>query len=92
MSLKNKLFLTSLGCCASVLVLASSAASHVRHVHVNRASALELTAVSGVGPKLAAAIVAYRKSHGPFKSLAQMQQVRGISKHFLTKHAKDFDF
>jgi len=44
-------------------------------VDVNMASPQLLTAVSGVGPQLAANIVAYRQEHGPFKSRMTLKQV-----------------
>jgi uncharacterized protein len=44
-------------------------------VDVNMASPQLLTAVSGVGPQLAANIVTYRKEHGPFHSRTVLKQV-----------------
>jgi len=44
-------------------------------VDVNMASPQLLTAVSGVGPQLAANIVAYRQEHGPFESRAGLKKV-----------------
>ncbi len=44
-------------------------------VEVNTASRQLLTAVSGVGPALAAAIVAYRQENGPFRSRAELRKV-----------------
>jgi competence protein ComEA len=49
-----------------------------RRVDVDRATARELQALPGIGPALAARIVAYRDSNGPFGSLARLQQVKGI--------------
>lgn len=47
-------------------------------VDVDRAPAAELQRLPGIGPALAARIVAYRDSAGPFGSLARLQRVRGI--------------
>lgn len=47
-------------------------------VDVNRASAAELEVLPGVGPTTAAAIVAYREEHGAFRSVDELQEVRGI--------------
>ena len=47
-------------------------------VEVNTASVRLLTYVSGIGPKLAGAIVAYRDAHGPFMSRAQLKNVPGL--------------
>ncbi len=44
-------------------------------VEVNTASKQLLSYVSGLGPALAANIVAYRNEHGPFKSRAELLQV-----------------
>ena len=44
-------------------------------VDVNMASPQLLTAVSGVGPQLAANIVAYRQEHGPFRSRSALKKV-----------------
>ena len=47
-------------------------------VDVNTASPALLTYVAGVGPKLAAAIVAHRDEHGPFPSRAALKKVTGL--------------
>jgi uncharacterized protein len=44
-------------------------------VEVNQASVQLLTYISGLGPQLAKNIVAYRESHGPFKSRAELSEV-----------------
>ena len=43
------------------------------------ATAEELTALPGLGPRKAAALVAYREEHGPFAALADAAAVKGIS-------------
>lgn len=47
-------------------------------VDVNTASPALLTYVAGVGPKLAANIVAYRNEHGPFPTRAALKKVAGL--------------
>jgi len=47
-------------------------------VEVNTASKQLLTYVSGVGPKLAEKIVAYRDENGPFTSRASVKKVSGL--------------
>lgn len=48
-------------------------------IDINTATAEELTALPGLGPQKAAALVAYRAEHGAFASLADAAAVRGIS-------------
>ncbi|MGH7669170.1 MAG: ComEA family DNA-binding protein [Gemmatimonadaceae bacterium] len=50
----------------------------LRRVDVDRATANELQALPGIGPALAARIVAFRDSNGPFGSMTRLQQVKGI--------------
>ena len=45
---------------------------------LNAASERDLDALPGVGPATAKAIVTYRDSHGPFTSVDQLLEVRGI--------------
>lgn len=47
-------------------------------VDLNRASAAELEALPGVGPSLAARIVAWRAQQGPFRSVDELERVPGI--------------
>jgi competence protein ComEA len=47
-------------------------------VDLNRASAVELTRLPGIGPVLAARIVAARESSGPFSSVDDLRRVGGI--------------
>jgi competence ComEA-like helix-hairpin-helix protein len=54
-------------------------------VPLNRASALELEALPGIGPAKARAIVAYRELHGPFATLEALAQVRGIGPAVLAR-------
>ena len=48
-------------------------------IDINTATAEELTALPGLGPRKAAALVAYRTEHGAFASLADAAAVSGIS-------------
>jgi competence ComEA-like helix-hairpin-helix protein len=49
-------------------------------VRINTAPAEEISAVLGLSPKAAAAVVEYRKAHGKFTDLAGVEQVEGIDK------------
>ena len=47
-------------------------------IDLNSADEAALDALPGIGPATAKAIVAYRESHGPFTSVDQLLEVRGI--------------
>jgi competence protein ComEA len=47
-------------------------------VAINRATAAELETLPGVGPVLAARIVAHREQNGPFIEVEDLLQVSGI--------------
>ena len=47
-------------------------------IALNRASAKELESLDGIGPVLAARIVAYRKINGPFLNVEDLLKVSGI--------------
>lgn len=48
-------------------------------VNINKADAQTLAeSLDGIGAGKAAAIVAYRKAHGPFKSIDELGNVKGI--------------
>jgi len=63
----------------------------IMKVDLNTAAALEIEGISGVGPKMAEAIVAYREQHGPFKSFADLDPISGMGEKALanlTQHAR----
>ena len=47
-------------------------------IDLNIATAEQLDTLPGVGPATAAAIIDYRQRHGPFRSVGDLAQVRGI--------------
>jgi competence protein ComEA len=49
-------------------------------VNINTASVKELTTLSGIGPKVAERIVAYREAHGPFKKAEDLRKIEGVGK------------
>lgn len=61
---------------ALFLFFASIAAAD--SVNINSADAQALASLKGVGPAKAAAIIAYRDANGPFSSVEDLIQVRGI--------------
>lgn len=56
----------------------SDGASPASPVDLNAADATALDALPGVGPVLAARIVQYRQTNGPFRSIDQLDEVSGI--------------
>jgi len=54
-------------------------------VNVNSAAAQELEQIRGIGPELAARIVAYRQENGAFKTVEDLRAVRGIGAMKLEK-------
>lgn len=58
-------------------------------VNVNKASATRIAAaMKGVGLKTASAIVAYRQANGPFKSIDELTEVKGIGMATVRKNAR----
>jgi competence protein ComEA len=56
-------------------------------VNINTADKESLvTAIKGVGEKRAEAIIAYREQHGPFKSIDELAEVRGIGTSIVEKN------
>ena len=62
-----------------LLALGAPICAFAGPVNVNTADAETISAeLQGIGLAKAQAIVAYRKQHGPFKSRAELTQVKGI--------------
>lgn len=65
--------------CFSAFLLGLSAVVSAAPVDINTADATALAqSIKGVGAKRAEAIVAYRKEHGPFKTVDELAKVPGI--------------
>jgi competence protein ComEA len=54
-------------------------------VDINTAPQSELEAVRGIGPVKARAIIDHRNAHGPFRSLDDLDDVRGFGKATIEK-------
>ncbi len=52
----------------------------VRQVDLNQATVADLEALPGIGPKLAARVIEHRDERGPFHSVEDLRQVRGIGR------------
>ncbi len=51
---------------------------HSGPININRATVSEFDSLDGIGPVIAARIVAYRKTNGPFTTIEDLQKVSGI--------------
>lgn len=51
---------------------------HNGAININRATTREFDSLDGIGPVIAARIVAYRKTNGPFTTVEDLQKVSGI--------------
>lgn len=64
---------------AALFALASTGAFAAGKLDINSASAAEIAAaMNGIGLAKAEAIVAYRTENGPFKSIEQLAEVKGV--------------
>ena len=91
--MKKYLFVLVLLVAVSVITVPShlfaadnpAANSVVETIHLNQATAEELQALPGVGPALSERIITYRQEHGPFGSVEQLAEVKGIGQAKLAK-------
>ncbi len=56
-----------------------------QQVDLNSATQATLQTIKGIGPARAKAIIDYRNEHGPFKSVDDLLQVKGVSSNFFEK-------
>ena len=54
-------------------------------VDINTADAERLASLPGIGASIAQRIVDYRKEHGPFKSVDELVNVRGVGEKLLAR-------
>jgi competence ComEA-like helix-hairpin-helix protein len=64
---------------ADRITQAANTNQNVPLLSINHASREELEKLPGIGPSLAARIVAHRERHGPFRRTEHLLVVRGIS-------------
>jgi competence protein ComEA len=63
---------------SSGVALAAAKEAPAGKVNINSASVQQLSALPGVGEKLAARIVEYRQKSGGFKSVQELMNVKGV--------------
>jgi competence protein ComEA len=68
-----------------VAVLAMMALPVLAAVNINTATQADLEAVKGLGETKAKAIISYRESNGAFKSLDDLDKVKGFGKASIDK-------
>jgi len=54
-------------------------------ININTASKDQLCELTGVGPAIADRIIEYREKNGPFKSIEEITQVKGIGEGIFLK-------
>ncbi len=57
-------------------------------ININKANSAQLQTINGIGPTKAAAIIKYRKTHGGFKSVDELVNVKGIGPKTVLKMKK----
>ncbi|NNL07045.1 MAG: ComEA family DNA-binding protein [Gammaproteobacteria bacterium] len=71
----------------SVILLSFSGLLHAAQVNINTADAVTLSSeLSGVGHSKAEAIVSYREQHGPYQSVEELTNVKGIGAATIDKN------
>ncbi|WP_308368447.1 MULTISPECIES: ComEA family DNA-binding protein [unclassified Microbulbifer] len=73
--------------CASVSTIAEEADAELIAVNINTASAEELaSALDGVGEARAELIIKFREEQGPFTSVEQLLEIKGVGAATLEKN------
>ncbi|MCH4057437.1 MAG: helix-hairpin-helix domain-containing protein [Lactobacillaceae bacterium] len=76
---------TGTGPSSEVPTTATSTTSQEQQIDLNHADLTQLQQISGIGPKKAADILAYREAHGGFKNVDELTEVSGIGEKTLAK-------
>lgn len=79
---------------SAALAPAASPAAEVNdgRININTATAAELDELPGIGAAKAQAIVEYRQAFGPFRSLSDLGEVKGIGAKMLQKLEPEIRF
>ena len=73
-----RVYVPAVGEIAPPVVEGAAGSERAGPLDLNVATADQLDDLPGIGPATAAAIIAYRRDHGPFSSVEQLLEVRGI--------------
>ena len=69
--------------CFMSMMAAPAVTAATGKININTATAEELTELQKVGPKTAERIVAYREMNGPFKTVEDLVNVKGVGDKIL---------
>ena len=70
-------------CIFAVLLTLPLLISAGESININTADKAALMSIKGIGEKRAEAIIAYREQNGPFKSVDQLAEIKGVGKVFV---------
>ena len=73
----------------ALLAFLSLSFSAIAGVNINTATQAELESLNGIGPVKAQAIIDYRKKHGGFKTIDELEKVDGVGAVTLENVRKD---
>lgn len=76
--IRNRIIPLCIVVAVMMALVSVSLAQEAEKTNINKASAVELTQLKRIGPKLSERIVEYREKHGPFERPEDIMQVRGI--------------
>ena len=79
----KKVLVLMLMVCFMAVMAAPVVAAGNDTININTASIDELTQLQKVGPKTAENIVAYRDANGPFKTVDDLKNVKGVGDKIL---------
>ena len=81
--------LSSIGMGTTAFAQDKASAAHHTIININSADARSIAAgLKGIGASRAEAIVRYRETYGPFASLEELAEVKGVGKSTVDKNRK----
>lgn len=73
-------------CILAVLLILPSLLFAGEVININTADKETLMSITGIGESRADAIIAYRDQHGPFKSVDQLTEIKGVGQTLVEKN------